>query len=331
MCLQGRFRIHAVVPTACENATEGDQMRLRVTLAALVLLLATATPAVAGDPVINGVAPDDPPRALTAAERDILASKQSLALTALRMLAVSGEDAVRPAPESGAPSEATPMVFCEGTGTCPPSGIPTTYILSVYARQQQNCWYCGPAAGQVADNRSWGIYNASTGGTTTANNKHIQTELAAAMGTTTDGTSGGGVRNGLNAKAKLPADFAYFYTSSDQNTGNNYTDTASLYGKLITDVYDFKMVMVLPVRPHLPGASVWLSSWPIAVSSGGHYIAVHGYKNAWSSSHPSQAIAYYADSASGCAGGNQGVTGKWTDPIYDLWRINNTSQQNVIW
>lgn len=124
---------------------------------------------------------------------------------------------------------------------------------------------------------------------------------------------------------------AYFYTSSDQNTGINYTDTASLYGKLITDVYDFKMVMVLPVRPHLPGASVWLSSWPVAVSSGGHYIAVHGYKNAWSSSHPSQAIAYYADSASGCAGGNQSVTGKWTDPIYDLWRINNTSQQNVIW
>jgi hypothetical protein len=270
-------------------------------------------------------------RALTADEQEILASKQALASAALSRLADGADSAIQATPKGGVPSEATPMVFCEGTGTCPPSGIPTTYILSVYARQQQNCWYCGPAAGQVADNRSWGIYNASTGGTTTANNKHIQTDLAAAMGTTTAGTSGGGVKDGLNAKAKLPANFAYFYTSSDQNTGINYTDTASLYGKLITDVYDFKMVMVLPVRPHLPGASVWLSSWPVAVSSGGHYIAVHGYKNAWSSSHPSQAIAYYADSASGCAGGNQSVTGKWTDPIYDLWRINNTSQQNVIW
>lgn len=289
--------------------------RLLICLSVIGILLAGVPPVAASGPVANGYAPDAKPDVLTPAEQRIVAVKTAKAeaiLSDMRGLATIG-----------ASDALTPDVFCEGDPPCLPGGAPSSRVLLAYARQQDNCAYCGPASGQVAINFSRGIFYSDTNGDSTAHNYKTQPVIASAMGTSLNGgTTGSGVKNGLNAYAQLPAGFIYAWQSAG--------DAEYLYSLLIADVYEYSMVMVLPVRPHQPGATYWLSSWPLAASSSGHYIALHGYRNFWSDASPRQAIAYYADSASGCAGSNVGVTGKWTDPIYDLKYTNNYSGY-VVW
>jgi hypothetical protein len=301
--------------------------RLVVSISMVVVILGSAPTVAASGPLDVGVASGDKPEVLTPAEQEILALKSAeAAAIVLDMRAIA-------AGEGG--KLITPDVFCEGEPPCLPSGAPSTRVLGAYARQQNNCAYCGPASGQVAINSSRGYAYTDTNGQSTSHNYKTQSVIASAMGTSlSTGTTVSGVKNGLNQYAQLPSGFIYAYTSvGNATTQPSLGDQAEyLYSLLIDDVYRYSMIQVLHVRPHAPGATYWLSSWPLEVSStSGHYIALNGYKNFWSDANPSQAIAYYADSATGCAGNNVGVTGKWSDPILKLKYTNSRSSGYAIW
>lgn len=302
--------------------------RILVSLAIVAMVSAHASvaygakPLPKGQPVANGQPPNDTQLSEVDAESAvILAQKLGIADQTMTVM--------RDAAAGQSEPDIQPNVFCEGTGTCTPSGTPTSRILSVYARQQVNGYYCGPASGQVASNRSWSIFNSVSSGNTTSNNKYTQATIATWMSTTTSGTTGAnlagktpsqsGGPTGLNKASLLPSGFVYLY----QDNGGT---VQSLYSKLITDVYEYNMVMVLPVKPHDPGASAWLTSWPSAVTAW-HWISVHGYYKFYNSATPRDAIAYYADSA----GGYSGKTGKFTDPIVDLYYVNERNSGNVVW
>jgi hypothetical protein len=86
------------------------------------------------------------------------------------------------------------------------------------------------------------------------------------------------------------------------------------------------MPMIMLVRPHEPGATKWLTSWPNAVHAG-HYITVHGYEGYYASSTPRQAKGYYTDSSGGCSGS----TGRFHDAIVDMYSVNEDHSGVVVW
>lgn len=304
-----------------QPVARGPRVLLIVTIC--TVLAVTAGPVLASDPVANGQPSNDTQVSpLDTTGRQILAHKLSLASSAVNL----GYTASAPLAGGVQPESCAP-----------PDCVAPSLILSVYARDQNDCSYCGPAAGQVASNYSWSVFSSSQVGETRATNHWLQSEIGAMMLTSPSGGTTGanlagkrvgqsGGPTGLNKAARLPSGFAYYYTS-------NGGSAANLYGKLITDVWHFHMLMVLPVKPHQPGAAAWLSSWPMAATSSGHWIALYGYNHFYLTADPYYAIAYYADSADGCAGNNTNVTGKWTDPIQDLYNINKAPFHtgNVVW
>lgn len=198
--------------------------------------------------------------------------------------------------------------------------------LFTFARQQATSYYCGPASGQVVSNYSWGINNAGTGGTTTANNKYTQATIAGWMGTTTAGTSGANLagvwsstpsqRTGLNKAANLPSGFGYFYTAT--GTG------AQWHSKVITDISTWAMPLVVPVKPHDPGATYRLTSWPNAIQAW-HWIMVRGYQGSWDGTR--NPLVFYNDSS----GGYSGSTGAFNDPSLDVHYVNALNTGNLVW
>lgn len=193
---------------------------------------------------------------------------------------------------------------------------PATFTLQTRARQQATYYYCGPASGQVVSNLSWGIINSSTGGTTTTNNKYTQATIAGWMNTTTAGTSGANLASGLNTAAKRPSGFSYSYTAA--GTG------AQLHSKVVVNTWDWKMPLVLPVKPHDPGALYRLTSWPNAIEAW-HWITIRGYSGFWDGTRNPR--LYYNDSSAGY----QGSTGAFVDPSFDIDYVNNRNTGNVVW
>jgi hypothetical protein len=203
---------------------------------------------------------------------------------------------------------------------------PTSSSLSTYARQQSHGYYCGPTSGQVVSNYSWSIFKSSTSGTTTANNKYTQITVASWMKTTTAGTTGANLagtynadwnlRSGLNKASRLPAGFGYFYTAT--GTGSQW------HSKVITDISDWAMPLVVPVKPHDPGAAYRLTSWPKAVEAW-HWIAIRGYNGLWNGTRTP--LVYYNDSSAGYSGG----TGSYSDPSYDVHYLNARNSGNLVW
>lgn len=275
---------------------------------ATVLAILTSTPALAGEPV--GQEEQADVSVLTARTRAVLDAKLALA---------SSIAAAEPISSRGKPIMGTTPQFVCPTVECDGPGIPEKVVLNAFARQQSTCWYCGPASGQVLINYSWNVFNAAPGGASTTTNKVKQSVIADAMDTTTAGTNASKVASGLNDLAKRPSGFAYFST-------DNGGSPSSLYSKLITDVWEYDMGMIMLVRPHEAGAAHWLSSWPNAIHAG-HYIAVHGYDGYYTTSSPRHAKAYYADSSGGCSGS----TGIFRDPIVDLYSVNEDHSGIVVW
>lgn len=273
----------------------------RRTLAAFAFLLplqfavATATATVTGEP------PNDEQLSkLSSADQAILDAKLSL-MNALRSHQTR--------------SGTRPRVPCPNPNSCQPT-TPSTATLATYARQQANSYFCGPASGQVIVNNSWGYFYSSTSGTTTSTNKFTQATLASRMSTTTNGTSGANYASGLNGSAKLPSGFAYYFTA---------TGTASqLHDKVITDIWGYKMGLALGVKPHDPGATYWLTSWPSAVTAW-HWINLRGYRGFFDGTR--SATLYYNDSS----GGYGGSTGSYSDPTIDIHYVNARNSGNVVW
>jgi hypothetical protein len=212
----------------------------------------------------------------------------------------------------------TPYVVCPdgcgGTGTAPP----VTKVLDVRPRQQYRWFWCGPAAGQVVVNWSRGLFFDALAGETLLTNWKKQSTLASWMGTNdSSGTSGSALAAALNrvdAVLKPIATWLYAYRDSGS--------MLELHTKIVTDVAEYEMPVVIGVAPHLPGAKYFLTSWKNTTNAH-HYIVLIGYGGLI----PSTALITYVDSSKGFNGG----TGKYEDSFTTIWNVNDDNQGKVIW
>lgn len=84
------------------------------------------------------------------------------------------------------------------------------------------------------------------------NQKPAQT-IASNMATTMGGTTGANLASGLHALVRTPiTTWTYLYAAS--GTGSQ------LHSKVVTDTYDYGMSLELPVKPHDPGQTYFLTS-----------------------------------------------------------------------
>jgi hypothetical protein len=225
------------------------------------------------------------------------------------------------------PSYACESDPCEGTpppppGSPPPPPLPTAKTLATKARQQNNYYFCGPASGQVVINWTRGFTSGSFNGEDATTNWRRQSKIADWMSTTTAGTGGANLANGLNnpgAVLKPTADWIYSY--ADIGT------MQQLYGKIVTDVATYGMPLVLATAPHVSGAGQnFLESWAGYVGPAHHWIVVRGYVGAWGD--PTPILIQYQDS-SGSYGGS---TGSFDDRLSVVWQVSKWNQGgHVVW
>lgn len=281
----------------------------------LVLCLAGLQPAAAlaggGDTkAAAGGAPevDTEDSVLTAEEAANFALKEAVAADI--EVALTGTS-----PRSGGPATYVACPDgCGGSGTTPP----VTKVLDVRPRQQYKWFWCGPAAGQVVVNWSRGFFFDALGGESLTTNFKKQSTLASWMGTNDDsGTWGGALATALNrADAVLKPFATWLYAYKDSGS------MLELHGKVVTDVAQYEMPVVIGVAPHLPGAKYFLASWKNTTNAH-HYIVLIGYSGLI----PSTALITYVDSSKGFNGG----TGKYEDSFPTIWNVNEYNQGKVIW
>ena len=202
---------------------------------------------------------------------------------------------------------------CGGGGT-----QPTTIMLETRPRQQAKWFWCGPAVGQVVINFTRGYFAGNLNGENADTNFLKQSTLAGWMGTNDrSGTSGPILANVLNrSDTVLKPVSQWWYAYKDSGT------KAELFDKILTDIYVYRMPLVMGVAPHLPNSAFQLASWPNETNAH-HYIVLSGY----SGLSPATAVITYDDSASGYNGG----TGKYTDSFVTIWNVNRNNQAKVIW
>jgi hypothetical protein len=203
---------------------------------------------------------------------------------------------------------------CGGTGTAPP----VHKVLDVRPRQQYKWYWCGPAAGQVVVNWSRGYFFDALGGETLLTNFKKQSTLASWMGTNDDsGTWGSALAAALNRVDAVLKPFAtWLYAYKDSGS------LLELHTKIVTDVGQYGMPLVIGVAPHLPGVKYFLTSWKNTTNAH-HYIVLTGYNGLI----PSTALITYVDSSKGFNGG----TGRYEDPFVTIWNVNDDNQGKVIW
>lgn len=162
----------------------------------------------------------------------------------------------------------------------PGGSWPFSGSLSVAAKQQEKYYYCGPASTQAVEAFRNGSY-------------HSQTTIAGTEQTDAYGFTYVYLdRTGLNTYVSQPSGFIYaeYQPASD----------GEWWARLQEDVAGYSMPQVVTVAPHDPGVSVWLPSWPTAITAG-HYVVVSAYSG-YNYSDAGSSVTY-VDSSAGFSGG----------------------------
>ena len=270
----------------------------------MALLATTAGATLADEPLI----PPSPEEAAGEAAKQALADAVgSYAETGIWDIASLGQVA--------------PDYCTEATGaSCSPPDPSKT--LNVYARHQINSFYCGPASTQAVINYTRGYFYSTLEGEDPAKNWKKQSVIGAEMGTDSAGSSSSYmIKNYLNGNAKNPAGWGWYRSINDN--GNQ------MYNRIVSDVANWSMPVVLAVHPHKPGQTgqgFYLPSWPLEHSTSGHFVAIRGYSGSWDST-DAVAKVYYVDSSSngGQLPGRYGV-GAWT-----MWKVNSFNGKTIVW
>lgn len=204
------------------------------------------------------------------------------------------------------------------TGYTPP---PNRILLAVRARHQSEVFWCGPASGQVVINYSRGYNYAVLNGDSTATNWKTQATIASWMKTNeSQGTLGSNLTAALNrpdAVAKPIPEWSYVY-------GKN-SDGQDLHSKVVTDVSQFAMPVVIAVMPHKTDAAYWLPSWPREAGGAKHWIVIYGYDGLWDGTQGPQ--LYYTESA----GNGSKNPGQYVVDSYTMWKVNQYNASTIVW
>lgn len=222
------------------------------------------------------------------------------------------------------PGDVTPLCVIEGddpgfTQDCyVPSGT-----LATEPRDQDKNIYCGPAVVQVASNWSWMKASGA--------NKHTQ-QVISNNWTKTDangGTDAYKLRDGMNGATassprRPPAPFAYVVQPLVDTDGDG-TAGDQMHNYIETDINTDHMPVAIPLKPHQPGAQVWLSSWPNAHASVGHWILIYGWRRHWDNSRTP--LLRYDDSSKD----EGGSTGAFSDPSKDIYDLVRVHTNRIVW
>jgi hypothetical protein len=198
--------------------------------------------------------------------------------------------------------------------------VPQGY-LSVEARDQTRSHYCGPATGQVIANYSW----AAASGT----NKYTQTTIAGWMQTDTYGGTSApmledGLELGTQGSPRRPAGWDWVVLDVRDRDADGHTGD-ELQGYVRSNVSNSKMPLAIPVKPHDPSSRYYLTSWPRAVASVGHWIAAYGWYGNYTGT--TSARIYYTDSSKD----EGGSTGKFWDPTRDIAALIAEHTRRLVW
>ena len=262
--------------------------------------------AASNPPLVGQPANDTAPQALTREERRLAVDKRRAAAEIERgRLPRSAFDGEVPA---GAPARES--VY--GTSAA------AFGLLDMRPRQQVNCAYCGPATGQVIINHSRGLFSNNLDGWSRVTNVFDQGQIAWHMGTDGSGTTGGGMAQGLNRLARMPANFIYIFDPA----GNG----GQWHAKVISDISGSRMGLAPAVAPWERGATFRLSSWSAFSPGVRHWIPVRGYHGQWDGTRGP--IIFYTDSSAGCGAGS---TGYFSDPSLDVHHTIQMNSGMIVW
>jgi hypothetical protein len=194
-------------------------------------------------------------------------------------------------------------------------------FLAVEARDQLKGIYCGPAVGQVISNYSWAMGSGA--------NKFTQDKIAGWMATNTyGGTSAEYLERGLEqatlGSPRRPGNWNWVVSYLRDLNGNGDTGD-ELHGYIRSNVSSSRMPLAIPVKPHDPNSTYYLSSWPKAVWSPGHWIAAYGWVSYYTGT--DYARTYYTDSSRD----EGGSTGKFWDPTRHIARLIAQHTGRFVW
>ncbi len=303
--------------------------------AALLLALCVCSPVAAREPTGAPATPDDtiiPPRtpaqaAFEQMKLDLVADIEAFSPTATTAR-TAADDTASPtmlcATDCGGgtgddPDDpATGPGSSGGTGFIPPSNQD---VLDVRARRQSTNYWCGPASGQVVINYTRGYVFDSLNGDSSETNWKAQATIASWMKTTqSSGTLGGNLAAGLNrpdAVVKPVPEWTYLYAKN--------TDGQDMHAKVVADVSQFGMPLVIAVKPHKADAEYFLPSWPKEAIGAKHWVVIYGYDGLWDGT--TDPILYYAESA----GNGSKNPGLYTVSSLTMWKVNQYNASTIVW
>lgn len=293
--------------------------RLPTVMAGVLVLSALSIgPVAAKSPTLTPSAPTPLPERPLTAEEEALADAKAAAAEAYVAGQLSRDaDLVSLAcvtPNGGATSDATAAAVTAGCAQ-------PSYTLSVEARDQTRGHYCGPAVGQVIANYSWKVGAGQ--------NKFSQAKIAGWMRTDINGgTSAPYLEDGLEAATRgaprRPANWDWLVTNlRDTDRDGQFGD--QLHAYVQSSVSGSRMPLAIPVKPHDRNSRYYLSSWPRAVNSVGHWIAGYGWYAYWSNTDVPH-IAYTDSSRD-----EGGSTGKFWDPTRHIAAMIMEHTGRIVW
>lgn len=194
-------------------------------------------------------------------------------------------------------------------------------ILEVHARHQMTVFWCGPASGQVVINYSRGYDSSLLNGDSTATNWRSQATIANWMKTNeSQGTLGSNIAAALNrpdAVLKPIPEWSYLYARN--------SDGEDLDSKVVADVSQFAMPVLIAVMPHKSDAAYWLPSWPRDAGNAKHWIVIYGFDGLWDGSAGPQ--VYYTESA----GNGSKNPGNYVTDALTMWKVNQYNASTIVW
>ena len=307
----------------------GSRRLILALVAAVVALSAATQPVNAKKPAPQPDPPSGQERPLTQEESAAADRKAADAERYVASAEASGADlaALACVVPTGA-TEAEIGTTAESAALAPGSGpVATTgcvvpqYFLAVEARDQANGIYCAPAVGQVIANYTWGMPSGV--------NKYTQNTLAGWMNTVANGGTNAtwleaGLETATAGAPRRPAGWTWVVayltdTDRDGTTGDQ------LHAYVRSNISGSKMPLAIPVKPHDPNSLYYLSSWPRAVSSPGHWIAAYGWVGSWDGTSSSR--LYFTDSSRD----EGGATGKFWTPFRTVAKLIGEHTGRLVW
>ena len=299
--------------------------RIALAMLGAVLILATGTvPVSAARPARAVPTAERPlsPEEQAASDRKVAAALNYLASAQARSF---GRVTLACAtPDGEAPGTTEPerddLSAIGGPSIAADCDVPSDF-LGVSARDQTRGHYCGPAVGQVIANYTWAVPLTA--------NKYTQAQIAAWMRTDElGGTSAFTMADGLDiatARApRRPANWSWVVTTLE-DTDRDGTFGDQLHDYVRANISGFRMALAIPVLPHERNGRFHLSSWPVPVSSPGHWIAAYGWRGLYDGTDYSR--LYYTDSSED----EGGSTGRFWDPMRHIAGMIRDHTQRFVW